>query len=187
MATTSDIGVGSIIKHNNELCKIEDYMHRTPGKGVACYQAKMRNLKTGKVIENRFRSGETVEVVRVEYKQMQFIYPEDDFIVVMDNETYEQIHLPASLLGDPIKYLKEGMEVKVSFEDEEAILAEAPIFVDLEITYTEPGVKGDTATNSLKPATLETGAEVNVPLFINNGEKIKIDTRTNAYVERVKG
>ncbi len=186
MANTSDVGVGSVIRFNNELCKIEEYMHRTPGKGVACYQAKMRNLKTGKVVENRFRSGETVDLVRVEYKQMQFIYPEDEFIVVMDNETFEQIHIPASLLGDSLQFLKEGMEVKVSFESDEAILAEPPVFVELEITYTEPGIKGDSTTNSLKPATVETGATVMVPLFINDGEKIKIDTRTNAYVERVK-
>ena len=117
---------------------------------------------------------------------MQFIYPEGEFIVVMDNATYEQIHIASFLLGDSIKFLKEGMEIKVTFEGDDPILAEAPVFVELIITYAEPGVKGDTATNTLKPATMETGAVVNVPLFVNEGEKIKIDTRTNSYVERVK-
>lgn len=186
MANSGDINVGSVIRFNGDLCRIEEYQHRTPGNLRAFYQARMRNLKNGKIVENRFRSGEAVEVVRVEFKQMQFIYPEGEFIVVMDNDTYEQIHISAILLGDSIKFLKEGMEIKVSFEGDEAILAEAPVFVELVITYAEPGVKGDTATNTLKPATMETGAVVNVPLFVNEGEKIKIDTRTNSYVERVK-
>ena len=186
MATTGDINVGTVIRFNGELCRIEEYQHRTPGNLRAFYQARMRNLKNGKIVENRFRSGEAVEVVRVEYKNMQFIYPEGDFIVVMDNDTYDQIHIPSFLLGDSIKFLKEGMEIKVSFEGDEPILAEPPVFVELVITYAEPGVKGDTATNTLKPATLETGAIVNVPLFVNEGEKIKVDTRTNSYVERVK-
>jgi elongation factor P len=186
MANSGDIGVGTVIRFNGELCRIEEYMHRTPGNLRAFYQARMRNLKNGKIVENRFRAGEAVEVVRVDYKQMQFIYPEGEFIVLMDNETYEQIYLPAFLLGDSLKFLKEGMEVKVSFEGDEPILAEPPVFVELEITYAEPGVKGDTATNTLKPATLETGAVVNVPLFINQGERIKIDTRTGSYSERVK-
>ena len=186
MANSGDINVGTVIRFNGDLCRIEEYQHRTPGNLRAFYQARMRNLMNGKIVENRFRAGEAVEVVRVEFKQMQFIYPEGEFIVVMDNDTYEQIHISANLLGDSIKFLKEGMEIKVSFEGDEAILAEAPVFVELIITYAEPGVKGDTATNTLKPATMETGAVVNVPLFVNEGEKIKIDTRTNSYVERVK-
>lgn len=186
MANSGDISVGSVIRFNGELCKIEEYQHRTPGNLRAFYQARMRNLKTGKIVENRFRVGEAVEVVRVEYKQMQFIYPEGEFIVCMDNETFEQVYVPAFLVGEGLKFLKEGMEVKVSFEGDEPILAEAPVFVELLITYTEPGVKGDTATNTLKAATLETGAIVKVPLFINEGEKIKVDTRTSTYAERVK-
>jgi elongation factor P len=186
MANTGDIGVGSVIRYNGELCQITEYIHRTPGNLRAFYQAKMRNLKTGKQTENRFRSGEEVDLVRVEYKMMQYIYPEGDFIVVMDNSTFEQIHVPTILFGDAAQFLKEGMEVKVSFEGDNIVVAEPPTFVELEITYTEPGIKGDTATNTLKPATVETGAEVRVPLFIDVGEKIKIDTRTLAYVERVK-
>jgi elongation factor P len=186
MATTGDIGVGSVIRYNGELCQIVEFMHRTPGNLRAFYQAKMRNLKSGKLVENRFRSGEEVEVVRIDYRMLQYIYPEGENIVCMDNETFEQIYIPETLLGAGLKFLKEGMEVKVSFEGDNPILAEAPTFVELEITYTEPGVKGDTATNTLKPATVETGATVNVPLFVNQGEKIKIDTRTASYVERVK-
>lgn len=186
MATTADVSVGTVIRYNGELCQVIEWQHRTPGNLRAFYQGKMRNLKNGKLVENRFRSGEGVEIVRVEYKMMQFIYQEGDFIVCMDNETFEQVHVPSILIGDGIKFLKEGMEVKVSFEGDEIILAEPPTFVELEITYTEPGVKGDTATNTLKPATLETGATVNVPLFCDQGEIIKVDTRTGEYVERVK-
>jgi elongation factor P len=187
MADTGDIGVGSVIRFNGELVQITEYQHRTPGNLRAFYQAKMRNLKSGKQTENRFRSGESVDIVRVEYKMMQFIYTEDDFAVVMDNETFEQVHIPMMMFGDSAKFLKEGMEVKVVFEEGETpILAEAPTFIEAQITYTEPGVKGDTATNTLKPAKIDTGTEVMVPLFVNEGEWVKVDTRTGAYVERIK-
>ncbi len=186
MADTGDINVGSIIRFNNELVVITEWQHRTPGNLRAFYQAKMRNLVNGKQTENRFRSGETVDVVRVDFKQMQFIYVEGDFAVVMDNETFEQVHVPMMLFGDAAQFLKEGMEVKISFEGDNVILAEAPTFVVCEITYAEPGLKGDTATNTLKPATLDSGAKVNVPLFCNEGDLVKVDTRTATYVERVK-
>jgi elongation factor P len=186
MADTGDINVGSIIRFNNELMQVTEWQHRTPGNLRAFYQAKMRNLINGKQIENRFRSGEGVDIVRVEFKHMQFIYVEGDFAVVMDNENYEQIHVPMILFGDSAQFLKEGMEVKISFEGDNVILAEAPTFVICEITYAEPGLKGDTATNTLKPATLDTGAKVNVPLFCNEGDLVKVDTRTATYVERVK-
>ena len=186
MADTGDLFRGCFIKHNGELVQVIEYEHRTPGNLRAFYQAKMRNLLNGKQTENRFRSGETVDVVRVDFKQMQFIYVEGDFAVVMDNETFEQVHVPMILFGDAAQFLKEGMEVKVSFEGDNVILAEAPTFVVCEITYTEPGVKGDTATNTLKPATLDSGAKVNVPLFCNEGDLVKVDTRTATYVERVK-
>lgn len=186
MADTGDIGIGSVIRFNGELVQIMEYQHRTPGNLRAFYQAKMRNLKTGKQTENRFRSGELVEIVRVEYKMMQFIYTEGDFAVVMDNETYEQVHIPMMMFGDSAKFLKEGMEVKISFEGEEPIVAESPTFIEAQISYTEPGVRGDTATNVTKPAKIDTGAEVSVPLFINEGDWVKIDTRTGSYVERIK-
>lgn len=186
MADTGDVSIGTFIRFNNDICQILEYQHRTPGNLRAFYQAKMRNLKNGKLVENRFRSGEMVEIVRVEFKEMQYIYPENDFVVVMDNETYEQVYLNKSMFGSSINFLKEGMTVKVAFEGENPILAEPPTFVELEVTYCEPGVKGDTATNTLKPAKLETGAVVNVPLFVNTGDKIRVDTRTQTYMERVK-
>ncbi len=186
MADTGDINVGSVIRMNGELMQIIEWQHRTPGNLRAFYQGKMKNLINGKQLEHRFRSGETVDIVRVEYKQMQFIYVEGEFAVVMDNESYDQIHVPMMLFGDAAQFLKEGMEVKISFEGDNVILAEAPTFVVCEITYTEPGVKGDTATNTLKPATIDTGAKINVPLFCNEGDLVKIDTRTASYVERVK-
>ena len=186
MADTGDIGVGSVIRFNGELVQIMEYQHRTPGNLRAFYQAKMRNLKTGKQTENRFRSGESVEVVRVEYKMMQYIYAEGEFAVVMDNSTYEQVHIPMVMFGEGGRFLKEGMEVKVSFEGDDAIIAEPPTFTEAQITYTEPGLKGDTATNTLKPAKIDTGTEIRVPLFVNEGDWVKIDTRTGDYVERVK-
>ena len=186
MATTQDIGTGSVIRFNGELCVILEYQHRTPGNLRAFYQAKMRNLRSGKLVEYRFRSGEEVILVRIEYKELQYIYQEGEHLVCMDNETYEQVHVPQELFGEAVKFLKEGMIVKVAFEGDNAIIAEAPTFVELEIVYTEPGLRGDTATNTLKQATLETGAIVNIPLFVNQGDKVKVDTRTSAYVERVK-
>ncbi len=186
MADTGDINIGSVIRFNGELYQITEYQHRTPGNLRAFYQAKMRNLKNGKQTENRFRSGESVEVARVEYKMMQYLYKDGEHLVVMDNETFEQVYISEAMIGDGAKYLKEEMIIKVAFEGDNPILAEPPTFVELVITYSEPGVKGDTATNTLKTATLETGAIVNVPLFVNEGEKIKVDTRTGAYVERVK-
>jgi elongation factor P len=186
MADTGDINIGSVIRFNGELMQIMEYQHRTPGNLRAFYQAKMRSLKTGRQIENRFRSGELVDIVRVDYKMMQYIYPEGEFAVVMDNATYEQTHIPMLLFGSAGKFLKEGMEVKVSFEGDEVILAEAPTFVEAQITYAEPGVKGDTATNTLKPAKIDSGSEIKVPLFLNEGDWVKIDTRTGDYVERIK-
>ncbi len=187
MATTSDISRGAFIKVNGELGVVLEYEHVTPNKTRAMYHVKLRNVRTGKLIEHRFRSGESIDLERVEVKEMQYIYQEGDNLTCMDNESYEQILIDSKLLGDAIVFLKEGMNITVSFDSNETpIFAEMPNFVDLEITYTEPGLKGDTATNTLKPATVETGAEVKVPLFVDNGEKIRIDTRTKTYVERVK-
>ncbi|MFN8167098.1 MAG: elongation factor P [Bacteroidia bacterium] len=186
MANTGDVKVGTILRYNGELCLVTEFIHRTPGNLRAFYQAKMKNLRNGKVVENRFRAGEEVDIARVEFKEMQYIYPEGEHIVVMDNETFEQVYIPGEMFGENAKLLKEGMTVKVAFENDQPIVAEAPTFVELEVTYTEPGVKGDTATNTLKPATVETGAIVNVPLFVNTGEVIKIDTRDWSYSGKVK-
>jgi len=186
MATTSDVHLGSVIRFNGELCVITEYQHRTPGNLRAFYQAKMKNVKTGKSAEYRFRSGEEVELVRMEYKELQYIYKEGEHLVCMDNETFEQVHIPADLFGENARFLKEEMIVKVAFEGDTPIIGDVPTFVELEVTYTEPGERGNTATNTLKAATLETGAVVQVPLFVNIGEIIKIDTRTSGYVGKVK-
>lgn len=163
-----------------------EYQHRTPGNLRAFYQVRMRVVKSGKQIEHRFRSGEEIEFVRVEFREYQYLYKDGTNLVLMDPESFEQIYISEELLGDSIKFLKEEMLLKVAFEEETPISAEMPTFVVLQVTYTEPGMKGDTATNTLKPATLETGAVVQVPLFVDQDTFIKIDTRTQAYVERVK-
>ena len=187
MATTSDISKGMFIRHNGELVQILEWEHRTPGNLRAFYQAKMRNLKNGKSVENRFRSGETVEIVRVETKDYQYLYRDGNFLVCMDQQTFDQINIEEHLVGDAIQFLKEEMIITIVLEEGiTPISAELQSFVVLEITYTEPGKKGDTATKTLKPATLETGATIQVPLFVDIGEKIKVDTRTGSYVERVK-
>ncbi len=186
MATTADVSVGSFIRYNGELCQITEWQHRTPGNLRAFYQAKMRRVKDGKAAENRFRSGETVELLRVETHDLQYLYEEGESFVCMNNDTYDQIPIAKHLFGDGAKFMKEGDTVTIAFEGETAVSADAPQNVVLEVTYTEPGVKGDTATNTLKPATVETGAQVMVPLFVDIGEKIKIDTRTGTYMERVK-
>ena len=186
MATTSDVSVGSFIRYNGELAQVIEWQHRTPGNLRAFYQAKMRIIRTGKLAENRFRSGEEVQLVRVETKDLQYLYKEGNSLVCMDTETFDQLYVDEQLFGDALQFMKEGMMVQCAFEGETAVSAQAQATVELEVTYTEPGVKGDTATNTLKPATLETGAVINVPLFVNTGELIKIDTRTGAYMERVK-
>ncbi len=186
MDTTQDIGVGTVIRYNGDLCSITECQHRTPGNKRAFVQVRMRNLRTGKMLDQRYRSGEGIEICRLEYKMMQYLYPENETYVCMDPITFEQIFVPKMLFGEGTKFLKENMEVKIGIESDVPIYAEPPVFVELEVTYTEPGIKGDTATNTTKVATVESGAVINVPLFINQGEKIRIDTRTSEYVERVK-
>lgn len=186
MAKASEIKSGNILRFNGELIQVEEFLHRTPGNLRAFYQAKMRNVKTGKLVEYRFRTDEEVTICRVETGDYQYLYEDGDFLVVMDNTSFEQFNIPRALFGDSIKFLKEGMNVIISFESDEAIMATTPQSVELEITYTEPAVKGDTSTNASKYATVETGVEIKVPLFINQGDKVKVDTRTGEYVERVK-
>lgn len=186
MAKASDIKTGNVLRFNGELVTVEDFIHRTPGNLRAFYQAKMRNVRTGKLVEYRFRTDEEVEIARVETNNYQYLYDEGDFFVVMDNSTYEQYNIPKHLFGDSARFLSDGMQVVIAMESEEPIMAQAPTTVELEITYTEPAVKGDTSTNALKSATVSTGVEIKVPLFVNQGDKVKIDTRTGDYVERVK-
>ncbi len=186
MAKASDVKSGNILRFNGDLVSVEEFIHRTPGNLRAFYQAKMRNIKTGKLVEYRFRVDEAVDIARVETNDYQYLYEDGEFFVVMDNESYEQFNIPKGLFGNSARFLKEGMSVIVAFESDEPIMGSAPKNVELEITYTEPAVKGDTSTNALKSATVETGVEIKVPLFINLGDKVKIDTATGDYLERVK-
>ena len=187
MAKASDVKNGNILRFNGELVQVEEFLHRTPGNLRAFYQARMRNVKSGKLVEYRFRTDEEVDIVRVETSNYQYLYDEGDALVIMDNETFDQHNVPKKLFGNAVKFLKEGMNVVVAFESDEPIMGQIPNSVELEITYTEPAVKGDTSTSALKNATVETGAEIKVPLFINIGDKVKVDTGSGAYVERVKG
>jgi elongation factor P len=187
MATTADFRNGLCLEFNNELYVIVDFQHVKPGKGPAFVRTKLKNLKTGKVIPNTFTSGVKINVARVERRPYQFLYKDENGFNFMHNETFEQISLEKELVPTP-ELIKEGQYVEVVFhaDTETPLSCDLPPFVELKVTYTEPGLRGDTANNALKPATLETGAVINVPLFINEGEKIRIDTRTNSYYERVK-
>ena len=186
MAKASDIKSGNILRYNGELVTVEEIIHRTPGKGGAFYIGKLRNIKSGKTVEARLGTDEQVEICRVETNDYQYLYEEGDYFVVMDNTSYEQFSIPKALFGESARFLKEGMHVIVSLESEEPIMAQAPAFVELEVTYTEPAVKGDTSTNALKSATVGSNVEIKVPMFVNQGDKIKVDTRTGVYIERVK-
>jgi elongation factor P len=187
MATTSDIKNGLCIEMNNDLFSVVEFLHVKPGKGGAFVRTKLRNMKTGKVIPHTFNAGVKINVQRVERRPYQYLYTDDMGYNFMHSENFEQIPISEEIIDAPA-LLKEGQEVEIVFhvETETPLTCELPPFVELEVTYAEPGVKGDTATNTLKPATVETGATVNVPLFIEVGEKIKVDTRTNSYSERVK-
>lgn len=187
MATTADIRNGLCIDYNGELHYIVEFQHVKPGKGGAFVRTKLKNIKTGKVIPNTFQSGARIEIQRVERRPYQFLYKDDTGYNFMHNETFEQINIQEELINAP-QFLKEGQAVEIVFhaDTESPMYAELPAFVALKIIYTEPGIKGDTATNAQKQATLETGTVINVPLFINEGELIKVDTRSSSYSERVK-
>jgi len=186
MATTSDFRAGMTIRFNGELWTLVEFQHVNPGNWRAFVRTKLKNLKTGRVIENRFRAGEEIDVVRIEQKEYQYLYRDGLSFVFMDNETYDQIAVPPDIIGENSRFLKEGERVTISFNGSEIVGIELPILVELKIVQTVPGIKGDTATGGTKPATVETGATVNVPLFLNEGDIIRIDTRTGEYVERVK-
>lgn len=187
MATVSDLSKGNFIRYNGEVMQVEELQHRTPGNLRAFYQIKMRNVRNGKVAENRFRPGDEVQILRVETKEYQYLYADGESLVCMDNVTFDQVYIDKALLGQAVNYIKEGVTLLIAFEDgERAITAEPPTHVIMEIQYTEPGLQGDTATRTLKAATLENGTEVRVPLFVNTGDKIKINASTGEYVERVK-
>ncbi len=186
MADTSDFRNGLIIKFKNDLYNIVEFQHVKPGKGGAFVRSTLKNLRTGRVLENTFRAGEKVEVVRVERRKYQYLFSEGDSLVCMDNESYEQINISRDLFSDGIKFLKESEEVEILLNGSDIISVDIPIFINLKVVETEPGFKGDTATGAMKQAKLETGVQISVPLFINEGDVLKVDTRTGEYSERVK-
>jgi elongation factor P len=187
MANTSDIRNGLCIKFNHDIFKIIEFLHVKPGKGPAFVRTKLKSVTTGKVIDNTFSAGHKIEDVRVETHKFQFLYPEADQFHFMNTEDYNQITINKSTIDNP-ELLKEGQIVTIiiNSEDDMPLSVEMPVNVVLEVTSTEPGVKGNTATNATKPAIVETGASIMVPLFINEGDKIKIETAKGSYKERVK-
>ena len=186
MATTSDIRNGMIIKFKNGLYEIIEFLHVKPGKGSAFVRTKLKNIKTGQVIENTFRTSERLEEVRVEKKKKEYLYFDGDFYVFMDPETYEQLQVPKEAIGDLDKYLVENIEVGIKMDPEGNILGiELPITVIQEIAECEPNFKGNSASVSGKKAVTNTGLNIIVPFFVEVGDKIKIDTRTGSYIERV--
>lgn len=187
MASTSDIKNGLCIRFNHDIYQVIEFLHVKPGKGAAFVRTKIKSLTSGKVLDNTFPAGTKIEEVAVENRIYQFLYNDDQGYHFMHTQTYEQTFLDGKMITNA-DLLKEGMELNILFdaEEERPLTVELPSTVEMEITYTEPGLKGDTATNTLKPATVETGAEIKVPLFINTGDKIKIDTSSRSYLERVK-
>jgi len=185
MITSNDFKNGMTIEIDGNLMTIVEFLHVKPGKGSAFVRTRLRNLKSGYVIEKTFRAGEKVNRAIIDKRTMQYLYSSDSDYMVMDTENYEQISLTAEAMGDGVKWLKEGMEISVLFYGTDPIGVDIPNFVELKVVETEPGFKGDTATGGTKPATLETGATIQVPLFIEIGEVLQIDTRTGQYLRRV--
>jgi elongation factor P len=185
MISTGDLKKGVIIEMDNELYSIVDYQHQKIGRGSAQVRMKRRNIRSGAISDTTVQAGTKFPRVRLEQRQMQFLYIEDQNYFFMDQENYEQIGLSAAQLGDTVSYLKDGMTITVSFYEQEPVDVEPPINVELQIVETDPGFRGDTASGGTKPAKTETGLVVQVPLFVNQGETIRVDTRTGSYLERV--
>jgi len=186
MATTSEFRPGLTIRIDGELWTVVEFQHVNPGNWRAFVRAKLKSLKSGKVIETRFRAGEAIEIVRIETKEYQYLYHDGSGYVFMDKETFDQISVQEEVIGEGAHFLKESETVEIMFNGSDIVALEVPISVQLRVVETVPGVRGDTATGAQKPAKVETGATVNVPLFINEGDLIKVDTRTGSYIERVK-
>ena len=188
MATTSDIRNGLCINHNGKLVKVVEFQHVKPGKGPAFVRTKLKNIETGKVVDNTFSAGHKIDIVRIETRNYQYLYQEGDGYHFMNTDDYTQVFINGSMIDNP-EFLREEIVCTIVFhaEEETPLTVELPDYIEAEVTYTEPGVKGDTATNTLKPATIDTGAEIRVPLFINTGDRIKVDTRSGEYAERLKG
>ena len=186
MASTADIRNGAVILHKNKRMKIIEFQHVKPGKGGAFVRTKLKDIQSGKIIDETFNAGHKLEFIRVEAKSMQFLYVDGENHIFMDNETFEQINVITKSIGNKKNFLTAGAVVDLLFDEDEVLDVRLPSHVILEVLNTEPGFKGNTATGANKPATLETGYVLNVPLFINEGDKLRIDTRTGEYVERSK-
>ncbi|HWJ03229.1 MAG TPA: elongation factor P [Verrucomicrobiae bacterium] len=184
MISSNDFRTGTTIELEGDVFQVIEFQHVKPGKGAAFVRTKLKNVKTGGVVERKFNAGERVPKARIERRDMQFLYKEGDNFVVMDNQSYDQISLTAAQIGDGVKWLKENMSIGVVFFQENVIGVDVPNSVQLAVVETEPGIKGDTATGGSKPATLETGAVVQVPFFVNVGDVLIIDTRDGTYVQR---
>ena len=185
MVTAGDFKNGITLEYDGNICQIIEFQHVKPGKGAAFVRTKLRNIISGCIVETSFRPTEKFPLARIERKDMQYLYGDDDFYNFMDVETYDQISLTKDAVGDALKFVKENEMCKICSHNGNVFAVEPPLFVELEITDTEPGFKGDTATGATKPAIVETGAKVMVPLFVEIGNKIKIDTRTGEYLSRV--
>ena len=186
MATTADIRNGAVILHKSKRMKVIEFQHVKPGKGGAFVRTKLKDIQSGKIIDETFNSGHKLEFIRVEAKGMQFLYSDNDSLVFMDNDTYDQLSVAIDSVGNVQNFLTAGLNVDLLFDGREVLDIRLPSHVVLEVTETEPGFKGNTATGATKPATVETGYTLNVPLFINEEDKLRIDTRTGDYVERSK-
>ncbi len=187
MASTNDFRRGMVLDIDGRYYSILEFQHVNPGKGAAFVRSKLKDVLQGKVLEKTWRAGEKVQDIRLERRVFQLLYHTDDMYTVMDPDSFEQIDLSTELIGDAVNYLTDGSDVDVLFVGDKPIMVEPPNFVELLITKSDPGLKGDTATGGTKPATLETGFVVQVPLFVKEGERIRIDTRTGEYMERAKG
>ena len=185
MISAGDFRNGITIEYDNNVYQIIEFQHVKPGKGAAFVRTKLKNIKSGGVVEKTFRPTEKCPQARIDRKDMQYLYSDGDLFHFMDTETYDQVALNADTVGDALKFVKENEMCKVCSHNGSVFSVEPPLFVELDITETEPGFKGDTATGATKPATVETGALVYVPLFVEQGDKIKIDTRTGEYLSRV--
>lgn len=183
--STADFRNGMCIEYNGKLCTIVEFQHVKPGKGGAFVRTKLRDIKTGRVVDYTFNSGTKFDSARLETKKMQFLYSDGSDFNFMDMNTYEQLAIPAEVVGDVAKWLKENDEATLMYAGEELISVEPQMFVELEVTETEPGFKGDTATNTTKPATLETGVTVQVPTFVEIGDVLQMDTRDGRFIKRV--
>ena len=186
MASTADIRNGAVILHKNKRMKVIEFQHVKPGKGGAFVRTKLKDIQSGKIIDETFNAGHKLEFIRVEAKSMQFLYVDGENHIFMDNETFEQINVITKSIGNKKNFLTAGAVVDLLFDEDEVLDVRLPSHVILEVLNTEPGFKGNTATGANKPATLETGYVLNVPLFIDEGDKLRIDTRTGEYVERSK-